>query len=161
MKNAQARGSLQAGLGPRASQREVWREVAQTSVRHGVSSPTVAMHDVFERHREGLRAIADAVHMHCGQVGMLAAVGGRFMVLDHVSDVEAFACLHGRLVQGYALDALGSRRPPRRQSRMPGTSSGCCSVRLVRWALRSGWGRDCASSSAGSRGLASSTRTSS
>jgi hypothetical protein len=107
MKNAQARSSLQAGLGPRASQREVWREVAQTSARHGVSSPTVAMHDVFERHREGLRAIADAVHMHCGQVGMLAAVGGRFVVLDHVSDVEAFACLHGRLVQGYALDALG------------------------------------------------------
>jgi hypothetical protein len=37
---------------------------------------------------------------------MLAAIGGRFVVLDHVSEVEAFAALHGPLVQGYALDAL-------------------------------------------------------
>ena len=37
---------------------------------------------------------------------MLAAIGGRFVVLDHVSEVEAFASLHGPLVQGYALDAL-------------------------------------------------------
>jgi hypothetical protein len=37
---------------------------------------------------------------------MLAAIGGRFVVLDHVSDVEAFAALHARLVQGYVLDAL-------------------------------------------------------
>ena len=44
--------------------------------------------------------------MHCSQVGMLAAIGGRFVVLDHVSEVEAFAALHGPLVQGYALDAL-------------------------------------------------------
>jgi hypothetical protein len=44
--------------------------------------------------------------MKCSQVGMLAAIGSRFVVLDHVSDVEAFATLHGPLVQGYALDAL-------------------------------------------------------
>ena len=37
---------------------------------------------------------------------MLAAIGGRFVVLDYVSEVEAFAALHGPLVQGYALDAL-------------------------------------------------------
>jgi hypothetical protein len=37
---------------------------------------------------------------------MLAAIGGRFVVLDYVSDAEAFAALHGPLVSGYALDAL-------------------------------------------------------
>jgi hypothetical protein len=50
--------------------------------------------------------------MHCSQVGMLAAIGGRFVVLDHVSEVEAFAALHGPLVQGYALDALEAPTAP-------------------------------------------------
>jgi hypothetical protein len=50
--------------------------------------------------------------MHCSQVGMLAAIAGRFVVLDHVSEVEAFAALHGPLVQGYALDALDALDAP-------------------------------------------------
>jgi hypothetical protein len=64
------------------------------------------MHDVFDRRRDKLEALVGAVEMHRSQVGMLAAIGGRFVVLDHVSEVEAFASLHGPLVQGYALDAL-------------------------------------------------------
>jgi hypothetical protein len=35
-----------------------------------------------------------------------ATNGGRFVVLDHVSDPEAWDALHGPLVKGYALDAL-------------------------------------------------------
>ena len=106
MKNTQARASLAAGREARAVQSEVWREVADAAGRHGVSSPTGAMHDVFERRRDRLDTMVQAVEMHCSQVGMLAAIGGRFVVLDHVSEVEAFAWLHRPLVQGYALDAL-------------------------------------------------------
>jgi hypothetical protein len=106
MKNTQARASVAAGLEARAIQGQVWGEVAETAGRHGVKSRTGAMHDVFERRREQLDRVARAVEMHCSQVGMLTAIGGRFVVLDHVSDVEAFAPLHGPLVQGYALDAL-------------------------------------------------------
>src|SRR5947199_5635045 len=93
MKNTQARASAAAGMEARAVQGEVWREVAETAGRHGVNSRTGAMHDVFERRREQLEAVARAVEMHCSQVGMLAAIGGRFVVLDHVSEVEAFASL--------------------------------------------------------------------
>jgi hypothetical protein len=106
MKNKQARASLAAGLEARAVQSEVWREVAETADRHRVNSRTAAMHDVYEQRRNQLTTVAGAVEMHCSQVGMLAAIGGRFVVLDHVSEVEAFASLHGPLVQGYALDAL-------------------------------------------------------
>jgi hypothetical protein len=88
MKNTQSRASVAAGLEARAEQGEVWREVAETAARHGVNSPTGAMHDVFERRRDQLDEIMSAVQMHCSQVGMLAA-------------------LHGPLVQGYALDAIG------------------------------------------------------
>jgi hypothetical protein len=112
MKNTQARASLAAGLEARAVQSEVWREVAETAGRHGAHSRTSAMHDVFERRRDQLKAVAVAVEMRCSQVGMLAAIGGRFVVLDHVSEVEAFAALHGPLVQGYALDALEAPAAP-------------------------------------------------
>jgi hypothetical protein len=112
MKNTQARASLAAGMEARAVQGEVWREVAAAASRHGVNSHTGAMHDVFERRREQLDAVAGAVEMHCSQVGMIAAIGGRFVVLDHVSEVEAFASLHGPLVQGYALDALEAPTAP-------------------------------------------------
>ena len=108
MKNTQARASVAAGQEARAEQGEVWREVAEAAARHGVDSPTGAMHDVFERRRGQLHEIVAEVQMHCSQVGMLAAIGGRFVVLDHVSEVEAFAALHGPLVQGYALDALAA-----------------------------------------------------
>jgi hypothetical protein len=106
MKSTHARESVAAGREARAVQGEVWREVADTAGRHGVNSRTGAMHDVFERRREQLNEVAREVEMYCSQVGMLAAIGGRFVVLDHVSEVEAFAALHGPLVQGYALDAL-------------------------------------------------------
>ena len=112
MKNIQARASLAAGMEARAVQGEVWREVADTADRHGVNSGTGAMHDVFERRREQLQTVARAVEMHCSQVGMLAAIGGRFVVLDHVSEIGAFAALHGPLVQGYALDALEAPAAP-------------------------------------------------
>ena len=81
-------------------------DVAAKSRRHGVHSATGAMHDVFERHRAHLDAVARAVEPRCSQVGALAAIGGRFVVLDYVSDVDAWSALHGPLVQGYALDAL-------------------------------------------------------
>jgi hypothetical protein len=106
MKNTQARTSLAAGMGARADQSAVWREVADTAERHGVDSATGAIDDVFNRHREQLETAGRSVEMHCSQVGMLAAIGGSFVVLDQVSEVEAFAALHGPLVQGYALDAL-------------------------------------------------------
>ena len=113
MKNTQARASAAAGLEARAVQGEVWREVSEAAGRHGVESETGAMHDVYERRRGQLDAVSREVEMCCSQVGMLAAIGGRFVVLDHVSDVEAFAALHGPLVQGYALDALeGPDAPP-------------------------------------------------
>jgi hypothetical protein len=112
MKNTQARASQASGLEGRAIQGEVWREVAETAGRHGVASDTDAMYDVFEGQREPLESISESVEMCCSQVGMLAAVGGKFVVLDHISEVEAFATLHGPLVQGYALDALEADTAP-------------------------------------------------
>jgi hypothetical protein len=107
LKNERVREALAGGAAPRADQQEVWAEVAAKTLRHGVVSDTGALHDVFEARRGLLDRVAREASMKCSQVGMLAAIGGRFVVLDYVSDVEAFAALHDPLVAGYALEALG------------------------------------------------------
>ena len=100
------RERLAAGDVPRAAQGEVWQEIAATSARHGARSDTGALHDVFEHRRDLIDRAGREIEMKCSQVGMLAAIGGRFVVLDYISDVEAFAELHDPLVAGYALDAI-------------------------------------------------------
>jgi hypothetical protein len=112
MKNRAARARVAAGREARADQGAVWDEVAARSARHDVGSPTGAMHDLFEHRRERLAAFVGAVALRPGQTGALAAIGGRVAVLDHVSRPDAFATLHGALVQGYALDALDAPAAP-------------------------------------------------
>jgi hypothetical protein len=89
-----------------AGQQGVWDLVAAKALAHGVDSLTDALHDVFEGRREDLAGLAGAIARHDDQVGALVAIGGRFVVLDHVSEPAVWAALHGPLVQGYALDAL-------------------------------------------------------
>jgi hypothetical protein len=105
-KSAHVRAAAAAGLEPRADQQEVWRGVAEKADRYAAPSATNAMSDVYEAHRGRLNMMALEIGLHADQVGALAAIGGRFVVLDHVSDPEAWDALHGPLVKGYALDAL-------------------------------------------------------
>ena len=142
LKNTQARAGLAAGGEARAVQGEVWREVGAKSARHCAASATAAVHDVYEHRRGDLNALAGGVARRDGQVGALVALGGRFVVLDHVSDPDAWAALHGPLLQGYALDALEASdsspptvedardflallgRAPRQSSGSPGLGNG-------------------------------------
>jgi ARG/rhodanese/phosphatase superfamily protein len=117
MKNRDAHARIAAGLEARAEQGAVWDEVAAKSSRLDVASATGAMHDIYEGRRDRLRAFEAAIARRDGQTGALVAIAGRLAVLDHVSRPDAFAALHGPLVQGYALDALeaatdGAPPPP-------------------------------------------------
>jgi hypothetical protein len=100
------RERAQLGLEARADQHEVWDEVMLKHELHGTASPTGALHDLFEQRRHALGELRADIGRRDGQVGMLAAFGGRFAVLDHTSRPEVFAALQDPLVQGYALDAL-------------------------------------------------------
>jgi hypothetical protein len=111
-KSRQVREGVARGLEARAFQGEVWASVERKHLRHGVARATGAMRDVFERRRAELDDLCAAIAHRPGQVGMLAALGGRLAVLDHASDPDAFAALHGPLVRGYALDALEVRERP-------------------------------------------------
>ncbi len=108
LKNQAVRQSVALGNEARADQGAVWAEVAARGhSMPAAPAPTGAMHDVFENSRGRLHEFCGAVRLHDGQIGALAAIGGKLTVLDHVSRPDVFAVLHGPLVQGYALDALG------------------------------------------------------
>jgi hypothetical protein len=105
-KSAALRSRLATDGEARADQGEVWAAVAAVATDTGTTSPTGAMHDVFQHRRASLDEILAALPLHDGQVGAVAAIGGRCVVLDHVSRPDVFAALHAPLLQGYALDAL-------------------------------------------------------
>jgi hypothetical protein len=124
-----------------ADQAQVWSAVACRMAAHGVASPSAAMSDVFDRRRRDIDSLGAAATHLDGQVGAVAAVAGRPVVLDLVSRAEAFASLLPRLAQGYALDALErpelepdneaaeaflchALRMPRLETRTPGMGCG-------------------------------------
>jgi hypothetical protein len=105
-KSRQVRQHVAVGLEARATQSAVWSEIDAKSRRLGALSVTGALHDVYESSRRKLNELTEAIQLRDGQIGMLAAVGGRVAVLDYVSRAGVFADLYTPLVQGYALDAL-------------------------------------------------------
>jgi hypothetical protein len=108
MKATQARARAMAGAQARADQGAVWDEVNRLAADHSAEAfaPTRASHDVYESRRQSLDEICDAIPLHDGQLGAIAAYGGGLEILDLVSRPDAFRALHRRLVQGYALEAL-------------------------------------------------------
>jgi len=108
MKSGQVRSQLELDASPRADQSAVWAEVSSKSERHGATSRTGAMSDVYDHRRERLDEMCLAISMYCSQTGMLVAIGGTFAVLDRVSQPDVLDSLFRPLVQGYALDALES-----------------------------------------------------
>ena len=110
LKNKRARMNAAAGLGARADQGEVWREVADRGVEMQSISPTGAMNDIFEGNRDKLGEIREGVRLHEGQCGSVAVIGGKIAMLDFVGRADVFAALQPAIVEGYALDALGHER---------------------------------------------------
>lgn len=107
-KAEQARRQVMAGAEARADQSAVWSSVSAMGADYGAHSPTGAMHDVYESRRDSLGEMCAAVPLRDGQSGSIVFVNGEMWVADFVSRPDAYASLHERLVQGYALDALGA-----------------------------------------------------
>ncbi len=110
LKNKRARKNVAAGMAARSDQSEVWAEVADRGVEMHSLSPTGAMNDIYETHRDRLAEIREGVHLHEGQCGSVAVIGGRIAMLDFVGRADAFAALQPAIVEGYALDALAHQR---------------------------------------------------
>ena len=97
-KSERMRAAMAAAAPARADQGEVWEMVGPAPMKAA-----------FDERAGDVDAVSEAIARHDGQTGALVAIGGRFVVLDHVSRPDAWAGLHRALVRGYALDAVRTR----------------------------------------------------
>lgn len=100
--------SLRSGRGHRSDQSEVWKEIDRLSSRHDVSSPTRALKDTRTRLSAKLSEYeALAQKMPPDARGAIVALGGRPAALEILAGPRSFAKVIGKLLSGYALEALG------------------------------------------------------
>jgi len=101
--------SLRAGVGARADQSAVWREISSSLDEHCAPSPTEAMHEVWERRRAELDAFTKDLRPLSGQTG-LAVVTGDEIAVDVFDHPETLDHLYRRLISASALDWLSHRK---------------------------------------------------
>jgi hypothetical protein len=87
-------------------QHEVWDAVAEQADRRGVASPTAAHADMFAQHERALAELRAAFPARPGQCGMILVLPDGHACLDYLSRPDAYAEHHGKLVDGYLMDAL-------------------------------------------------------
>ena len=97
---------LQAEHRDRGSQQMVWAEVAATSARNGMASPTEAAEELYHAHAPTLEEYAHALPRLPGQSSCLVAIAGTIDSLDVVRRSDVLAGLHPKLLRGYALEEL-------------------------------------------------------
>jgi len=111
MKASFVAANARAGRGFTADQAKIWAEVERKrrQVSAGPSS-TGAMRDTFAQRRAELdRIVASFPAPEPGQTGVIACVGRHPVALDAFEHPSVLARLWPRLVNGYAMDALGRR----------------------------------------------------
>jgi hypothetical protein len=89
-----------------AGQGAAWACLAAAQRRLRGSSPTGAAAALYDEGRPLLEEYVAALPRAPGQAGAVAAIGGRLACLDYVSRPDVFAGLYGKLLRGYALQAL-------------------------------------------------------
>ena len=98
--------NLACGAGPRSDQGRVWREVGELHERQGTSSHTGAMRDAFVSRQGNLDDYLKAFPLVDRQHGLLVMLGGEVVGIDFISRGAAYAEVHRKLLQSYALEAL-------------------------------------------------------
>jgi hypothetical protein len=105
-KAVQVSAAMEAQLGPRSDQGEIWAELSGKAARMGSDSRTGAMAGIFSRRQADRRAYDVAGRCAPKQVGAVFAINGRCVGLE-LFDAPA-TCRHylPKVASGYGLDAL-------------------------------------------------------
>ncbi len=98
--------NLDRGSGHRSDQGRIWNNIAATSMRMKVASPTGAMADVFDRYEDKLAEYTGSFNLIERQTGALFAIDGTIVGLECFGSHDTFGRFFKKLVQSYAMDAL-------------------------------------------------------
>jgi hypothetical protein len=98
--------SSREGQGHRSDQGEVWKEVSRQMASLGSTSPTGAMADTYESHRESLAEFRSRLGYVNGAVGLAVAPGAKVVCVDLFDKPATCGKVWDRLLSGFVLDAL-------------------------------------------------------
>jgi hypothetical protein len=90
----------------RSDQGKVWDNVEKISSAAKVSSPSMAMSDVFEGRKTEIDDYLKNIKISDGQNGMVVLINGKITGLEYVSNDKAFKKLFPKLIRGYSMDAM-------------------------------------------------------
>lgn len=93
----------------RSDQGQVWDSIAEEAAALDAESPTSAMSEMFERHRETLDDYVGLVEAAPDQVGAVFIADRRRCGLDLFDQPATFAAFLPKLVRSYAIDVLGRK----------------------------------------------------
>ncbi len=93
----------------RSDQGQVWNSLAEEAAALDAESPTSAMSEMFERHRETLDDYVGLVGAAPDQVGAVFIAGRRRCGLDLFDQPATFAAFLPKLVRSYAIEVLRRR----------------------------------------------------
>lgn len=112
LKSCSVHDSLRSGHGHRGDQGAVWKEVDRLAEHHAAPSPTRSLQDTRSRLSEKLSAFeALAGKMPKDARGVIVALGGHPVVLEILAGPRTFSKVFGKLLSGYALEALEHEGP--------------------------------------------------
>ncbi len=98
--------SLMSGHGFSSDQGAVWSEVQRQMESLGSASPTGAMSDTYESHKDSLKDYAEALKYVDGASGLAVAVGSKVVALDLFDKPATCEKVWQRLLTGVVMDAL-------------------------------------------------------
>jgi ARG and Rhodanese-Phosphatase-superfamily-associated Protein domain len=111
--------SLEKGHGHRSDQGRVWDEVASYQRAQGVSSPTSALEDTFESHREKLSDLQKRFQYVAGASGLAVALDDQVVTFDLFDKPDTCHKVWDRLLSGVLLEALIPPPPEKAQKQPP------------------------------------------
>lgn len=99
--------NLRHGRQFRSDQGVVWEEIENKYARMSAErSPTMAMADLYESHRDLSNEYVTAFRPVDKQIGMVVFIDGQIAGLEVLTKFETFKKMHSKLVNNYVMDAL-------------------------------------------------------
>jgi hypothetical protein len=99
--------NLRSGRQFRSDQGVVWEEIENKYARmEAERSPTMAMADLYESHKDLSNEYLTAFRPVDNQIGMVVFVDGKVAGLELLANFQTFQKIHSKLVNSYVMDAL-------------------------------------------------------
>jgi hypothetical protein len=104
--------ALRRKRGHVSNQADVWHDIEQKMCALGASSPTMAMHDIYEQREQDLAEARAAFELPPETIGVAVYLGDRFLGFDLFDRAATFRHYWRKLLDSYLLDWLVSMVRP-------------------------------------------------